>query len=517
MMFRALKHYAILLALLLLPTAGYCTAIKVTNPSYWFPSITEAQINFDVTWNRSWRTSSVVSNWDAAWIFAKFRKSGGNWTHCHLKNTGTSTGSGAAAATITTGLVDTSSAYNSTSNPIVGAFLYRSGNGSGTFSRTGVGLPWDYSTDGVAYNEVVEIRVFAIEMVYIPQGAFFAGDNATSTYAFRQGSSDNDPWYIGSESAMSVTGGTGTGTGAGETNAEYYYTTTGQSGESTTGSSFSIPAAFPKGYQPFYMMKGEISQGQWVAFFNTLTSTQKSNLDITSSSFGSKASDSLTTRNNVSWSSGDATLPDQGGGANYEATAMGYLGYNDIMSYLDWAGLRPMSELEFEKAARGTYGAVSGEYPWGTTSATSATSVSDAGLTTERPQTGANAVYSSGVSGPLRVGSCSYNVTTRIASGSGYYGNMDLGGNVRDAAVCVGMSAGRSFEGRYHGDGALTTNGNHDVTSWPPYTSASGYGSRGDCFYGAASYVRTSDRSTACYPDGNRNSGAGGRGVRIAP
>ena len=60
-------------------------------------------------------------------------------------------------------------------------------------------------------------------------------------------------------------------------------------------------------------MKGEISQGQWVGFFNTLTATQKSTRDITSAT--GKNTDNLTYRNNVSWSSGDATLPDQGSGA----------------------------------------------------------------------------------------------------------------------------------------------------------------------------------------------------------
>jgi hypothetical protein len=45
----------------------------------------------------------------------------------------------------------------------------------------------------VTSGDTVEIRVFGIEMVYIPQGSFFAGDNATSTASFKQGSSDKDP------------------------------------------------------------------------------------------------------------------------------------------------------------------------------------------------------------------------------------------------------------------------------------------------------------------------------------
>jgi hypothetical protein len=33
-------------------------------------------IQFDVQWENSWRLSSGPSNWDAAWIFAKFRVGG---------------------------------------------------------------------------------------------------------------------------------------------------------------------------------------------------------------------------------------------------------------------------------------------------------------------------------------------------------------------------------------------------------------------------------------------------------
>ena len=86
-------------------------------------------------------------------------------------------------------------------------------------------------------------------MLYVPTGAFFAGDNATSTASFRQGSSDTDPWYIGSESAITTGAQAGSGTGIGETNSEYRYVSQSNSGEDATGAVFTIPAEFPKGYQ----------------------------------------------------------------------------------------------------------------------------------------------------------------------------------------------------------------------------------------------------------------------------
>jgi len=317
-----------------------------------------------------------------------------------------------------------------------------------------VSLSWNYSQDGVSNSDTVEIRVFGIEMVYIPEGGFFAGDNATSNAAFKQGSSDNDPWWIGSESAISVTNSGGTGTGLAEKAAEYYY----PGGGDVAGSVFTIPAAFPKGYQAFYVMKGEIAQAQWINLFNTLTDTQKSTRDITSSS--GKNTDTLTYRNNISWGgSGDATLPDQGGGATYEGVAINYLSWADLTAYLDWAGLRPMSELEFERAARGPQRAVSGEYAWGSTSITRATSISNGGLPSERAQSGANCAFNNhpSVQGPLRVGSFSAGVSNRTLAGAGYYGVMELSGNLWERSATVGRSSGRSFDGRYHGNGSLDT------------------------------------------------------------
>jgi hypothetical protein len=54
-------------------------------------------------------------------------------------------------------------------------------------------------------------------MVYVREGAFYAGDNATSSAALKQGSSDTDPWRIGAEDALSVTNSAGNASGSGST------------------------------------------------------------------------------------------------------------------------------------------------------------------------------------------------------------------------------------------------------------------------------------------------------------
>ena len=514
-----IKALVLLTVVVLSASDGACSGIDVTNISLGTrdAGTGNAPINFDISWNNSWRSTDngapAPNNWDAAWVFVKFRKNGGDWAHASLNDTGHTVPSGAS---LDVGLVDTSASFNIATNPAVGVFIYRSADGVGTFSRTGFSLSWKYTQDGVGTGDTIDIRVFAIEMVYVPTGAFFAGDNATSTASFRQGSTDTDPWYIGREAEIATGTQNGAGTGVGETNSEYRYVSNSQTGEAATGAVFTIPAVFPKGYQKFYMMKGEISQGQWVAFFNTLTATQKSARDITSAT--GKNSDSRTFRNNVSWSSGDATLPDEGGGATYATVAMNYLSWGDLAAYLDWAGLRPMSELEFEKAGRGPYRAVSGEYAWGSTSITGATGVTNAGKPNEAPSAAANCVYNNaaGVQGPMRVGAMAAGDATRIESGGGYYGAMDLSGNLWERPVTVGNSTGRGFNGAKHGNGVVTSGGDGDVTTWPG-TNSVGAGFRGGVWFINASLARLSDRSYAAYTYASRGNSRGGRGARSAP
>jgi formylglycine-generating enzyme required for sulfatase activity len=522
-MIRFLAYILVLICVALWPhREGQCSNLKITNPTLGTLSGGSTTVSFDVTWTNSWRFTDpgapAPNNWDAAWVFVKFRKNGGNWEHASLNDNGHSMGTG-TAATYSVGYPDTNSSFNIATNPGVGVFLYRSGDGSGTFSLTGAGLSWNYAQDGVATNDTVEIRVFGIEMVYVPDGSFFAG-GAGGTRSFKQGSSDTDPWYIGSEDAITTGGQTGSGTGVGETNAEYYYTKNpSATWEDATGGTFEIPATFPKGYRRFYVMKGEISQGQWVAFFNTLTSTQKTTRDITSAT--GKNTDTILFRNNVSWSgTGDATLPDQGSGATYSAVAMNYISLGDQEAYLDWAGLRLMTDFEFERAARGPYRVVSAEYAWGNTTITAPTSISTPGTDTEAAQSAANCVYGNHVDiqGPMRVGAMAYNHATRTTSGAGYYGVMDLSGNLQERVLNVGVSAARVVESRYHGNGSLLSTGEADVTNWPsPGGSATGVRG-GGWTTTTVSQLSTQDRSAISLGSSrNRHNAYGGRGVRTAP
>jgi len=265
-----------------------------------------------------------------------------------------------------------------------------------------------------------------------------------------------------------------------------------------------------------------------VSFFNTLDQDQKISRDITSAT--GKNSDGTVNRNTISWTSGsaDSLRTDR---------AVNYLSWMDGCAIADWAGLRPMTELEFEKAARGIgVSAASGEYVWGNTTLAAAAAISGAENGTETVSTeDANAHYGNaslsggdGSQGPLRAGIFAKSDTTRTQAGAGFYGVMELAGNIAEHVVSVGNTAGRLFQGT-HGDGELSDasnyEGNATNTDWPGadavadrgVTGASGSGLRGGSWADADTKLRTSDRSGASTNDSSRSSQYGFRAVRTAP
>ncbi len=423
-----------------------------------------------------------------------------------------------AGARIDVGLRDPTAAFNIATNPGAGVFIYKNADGFGTNTFNGVKLVWNYAQDGMVLGDSVDFQVHAVHMVYVPSGAFYAGDNNTSTSSFIQGSLDNDPWYIGGEGAITTANIVGSGTGVGGTAAQYY---------DPVG--YTIPAAFPKGHSAMYVMRHEITQEQWRSFFNMLPSTPgtpRANRDVTSAS--GKGTDScapgltLTNRNNICWpGSGDATLPDHSVNRTFCTVPANWLSWGDVAAWLDWAALRPMTELEFEKAARGTGTAANGEYPWGTAVPTPATGISSGGFLNEQPSNlGANANFNAGsaLTGPLRVGSfatLNYGSASRFGAGGSFYGVLEFGGNLRERTVTVSNATGRLFTG-LHGDGVVDSNGNANVTNWPP-SSADGVGFRGGSYSEAATSMRISDRSAATTTNANRAANFGGRGARRAP
>jgi formylglycine-generating enzyme required for sulfatase activity len=470
------------------------TDIVLTNQNVGSETTT---IQFDLSWENSWRVSVGPSNYDAAWVIAKYRVGGGPWRHAVLS------GASGAASGASVDMVDD-----------LGVFVYRSTDGSGNISFQDIEMTWNYGEDNVDPNAVVDVQVFALEMVYVPSGEFslgtgFGGIGAENEVGeFRARGTVFPTFYsaflVTSDGAITV------GNAVGQLDYDI------NEGGSRPGDRLGpIPAAFPVGFDAFYCMKYEMSQAQYVAFFNTLTQTQRENLDVTG--IDGKGQDTELNRNGVSWDeAGNATTtqPD---------VPLNYVNNEIMLAYLDWAGLRPITETEYEKAGRGTAAPVNNEFAWGTANIHGMdfvyTNLGTPNESITNPGEGVgNAVYSltNGTpTGPKRCGILAASALnpTREETGGSYYGIMELTGNLYERLITVGNPEGRAFTGA-HGDGQLLFSGAHNVASWP--TDNTGLGYRGGSFFNGSAFIRLSDRYDASTPLAGANNRLGFRGGRSA-
>jgi formylglycine-generating enzyme required for sulfatase activity len=303
-----------------------------------------------------------------------------------------------------------------------------------------------------------------------------------------------------------------------------------------------LNADYPKGYAAFYCMKYEISQGQYRDFLNALTYQQQATRTAVApnSAAGTGALESSNDYRNgldIQIPGNATTLVPAVYGCNLNANttyneaadgewiACNYLNWMDGCAYLQWSGLRPMTELEFEKACRGNQTAVSGEYAWGNTTydPIGSETLTNAGANNETSNNTNNNVANNqeNIFGPVRVGSFAGAATTRAQAGATYYGIMDMSGNLWETTVTIGNATGRSFTG-LHGSGSLNAGGNANTASWPgivsgALTGATGSGFRGGSWDDIETSLPVSDRQIAVFAQTSRNGSFGIRGVRRAP
>ena len=475
-------------------------------------------VEFDITWENSWRYNGGPNNWDAAWIFVKYKIGPGPWLHAWLNNTGHQF---CASATLSNGLLTPGAAFNSTANPVLGVFLYRAVPGSGTFSCVDVQLRWNYGANSVTDNAQVDIKVFAIEMVYIPEGTFEVGSGGDELGAFLSYPGP-ETFVISSEALINV----------GNTPGYLEYEYTGSSPGDHLGP---IPAAYPKGFKAFYAMKYEISQMGYVDFLNTLTRIQQGNrvrANISGQQVTEKfvMSNSVTpfSRNGISCRSTIPPFPGQAeffcdlnnnGGPNEsndgQNIACNWLKYGDVAAYLEWAALRLISEFELEKCGRGNFPSYPNEFAWGDDTYTVHTGLLSVGTPGEIPTD-----YLANNAGPvsngqLRAGAFARPTSNRTQSGAGYYGCQEISGNLYERGATIGNPAGRDYTG-LHGDGTLLTDGNIGTAGWPSPITADGTFLRGGSYDDAHGPKRLSDRALAAYVQSAGGAVYGGRGVRTA-
>jgi len=106
-----LKSLFTALVCLLSGMATYANNIQVSNVSLtgWNSANDFTMVKFNLSWENSWRTSSTPSNWDAAWVFVKYRVNGGEWNHARLNDNGHQAATG---STVQVGLVNPSASFN---------------------------------------------------------------------------------------------------------------------------------------------------------------------------------------------------------------------------------------------------------------------------------------------------------------------------------------------------------------------------------------------------------------------
>lgn len=460
--------------------AGYILFIAIpslaNNPhitNYGISFVSEegyAMIRLGLSWENSWRDAE---NHDALWLFVKYFESDA-WQHATLNYVdGTASGDGH--------VVPPEAALSTTPDGM-GAFIYRSEPGAGNFAVSDVLLRWNYQADGLANPLAAGIVVQAIEMVYVPEGSFYAGDGAASGIRgnFESGTT-GAPFLVDSEGEIILGGGSAGSLGnnnregmANSAAGAPYYIPAGYLAQSQDdfddATERVLPAAFPKGYRAFYCMKYEMTQGQYVVFLNMLSEVQANNRH----SLDPHADDEASFRYNLS-----------GVHPNIFTTTphlpMNFIEYQDGAAYADWAGLRPMTELEFEKACRGPAVPQAGEYAWGTTTISTnyypLTNIAEPneGVAQNFSLAAGNAWYNETMSIPnamVRVGVFAANGTNtgRISSGASYWGIFELSGNCSERAVTVGRPEGRGFQGT-HGDGILSPAGDATNPDWPGYAA----------------------------------------------
>lgn len=381
----------LLLSLCLFSFAIQANNLKITNVSLsnQDKDAKTYDLTFDVSWDNSWRLEGAPGNHDAAWLFVKYRWDKGPWLHGRLLAEGSLAPAGAELDVTTDS---------------VGAFIYRNVSGTGSVSYTGLALKWFYGDsttslkDGYFYSEYnelyynnryvgwfteeslpdsifssynmpdnalnLELKVLGVEMVYIPEGSFYLGDGVQG---WKNGNSA-DPYYVTHDGVHSM------GTAEGQL---------GTYGQVLSGS---IPESFPMGYDPFYVMKYEVTAGQYLEFMNSLSRQGQAGLESLEQNIEPGIS-SLSNRF-VLWydyeqnsnraiikapASFDPEAPIQffldwnrndvpnetGDGANFIS------GRFSDERFLRWCGLRYITQPEFEKAARGPLYPQPNEYAFG--------------------------------------------------------------------------------------------------------------------------------------------------------
>jgi len=488
-------------------------------------------VKVSLCWENSWRDGE---NWDAAWVFLK-NESGGSMR---------------IEQVLTEEKVKIKIPADN-----VGFFIYRDELSNGNNN-------WILEICLNKSNEI--ITPHALEMVYIPTGPFelgsvksFSDRNSINTSRGSKGSpldaffeykSDSKDFFGGvykiiNEDKIKI----------GEKDGNLFYIDAVIPGTNTFSGDKTgvLSQKFPKGYHGFYQMKYELSEQEYCNFLNSLSvknAKGRINLNLIFQGNGRKAH-----RNTI-------YFQDDKYQTKRPHRPCNFLSWKDILAYADWAGLRPMTELEFEKSARGPKSATWREFVWGVSELEkegfnySTVILDENGELADNEDgdeytdgnanlillnykdyndvcTPSGAFYQPGYPncrsisggdggrGPLRKGIHAIKSEgNRVKAGASYYGAMDLGGNLQEPVIPVGSPFSRKFKGS-HGDGILDKNGEATNADWIAFDDKDYvFGFRGGSWPYHENHARTADRFDTYRTGPNeRKPYRGFRGVRIAP
>lgn len=490
------KQHFIFFLLIMNCLSAFSNNLKITNPQ----QIDNNTISCEVSWENAWKTSEAPFNHDAIWIFIKAKQSNNLWKHCNIE-TAFSMGNIIEIETV---------------SDKKGFFVKPAQEGKQNIYSTEIRFKLNENIAGK------EISIFGIEMVYIPEGSFYVGDGA-SINTLQRG--DGTFSFLVENQNEIVLG-----------NQQNQI-----SGTTTNAPEGNIPTSYPNGFGSFYCMKYEITQEQYVDFLNTLSYTQQEARTTNSpnSAINTLAMTNTTQNRNSIVVKTSGTSPsisaiyacndnyDNNFDAENDAQnrATNWLNWADLSAYLDWAALRPMTELEFEKVCRGaSQNAIAGEFAWGTDKVTDANTLINNGTNQESvsdeitENSGlANHGYV-GLDGTLRNGFAAKENTNRLQAGMSYYGVAEMSGNVWEIVIGLNTAA-LVFDGK-NGDGEISTNGQANVSNWTDNQTAEGATYKGGAWssgiYNVGSFrdLAISDRYYIYLKAEERRNTSGGRGVR---
>jgi formylglycine-generating enzyme required for sulfatase activity len=328
--------------------------IQVTNIKWEAGTKEYSTVTFDLSWNHSWRAKWTepaeknvtgkplpVESWDAAWVFVKFRPFGERvFSHASLDLDAARHQKPAGAA------LDVAASDDGRKG--LGVFIYRDAIGNGANHFKGVKLRWQNAADK-ADPAKAELSVHAIAMVYVPEGPFHY-KGPWEDHPFADGHThpltliDNpDPTQPGGRPGLGP-------------NADPVVVT------NTTPNC----ETYPNGYSPFYIMKYSITQGEYARFLTE----QAPNLEeahYNDGRYGALKDDEPRRFANLNGYNG-YTINFSPGEGRYKADVpdrpANLLSLPDIQSFMCCAGLRPPSDLEYEKSCRGPRAVARAEEAW---------------------------------------------------------------------------------------------------------------------------------------------------------